>query len=350
MADYKNMTAIEALREAKDASGMTAESIAQGVGITATHLRRYLDPNDNYAPSLHIIPGLCRVMRNRILLQWLEAQIVADDTPVTPAATRADVLTAVARAGSALGEVQRIVAEAQVLYPSTARDLCACLGIGNTGDMIAALDDDEKGIDSIDTPGGRQEMSTVSEPGLYSLILRSRKPEAKRFKRWITHEVLPSIRRTGGYGAPALPNFRNPAEAARAWADKEEQRLLEEQKRLALEQKMEEVRPKVVFAESIEVAKTSILVGEMAKLIKQATGYDIGQNRFFEWLRNRGYLHKDGSQTNMPTQRSMDAGWMEIKEGTRIGSSGESRITRTPKITGKGQIYFINLFKKMVES
>ena len=113
---------------------------------------------------------------------------------------------------------------------------------------------------------------------------------------------------------------------------------------------MEEVRPKVVFAESIEVAKTSILVGEMAKLIKQATGYDIGQNRFFEWLRNRGYLHKDGSQTNMPTQRSMDAGWMEIKEGTRIGSSGESHITRTPKITGKGQIYFINLFKKMVES
>ncbi len=89
---------------------MTAETIAQGVGITATHLRRYLDPNDNYAPSLHVIPGLCRVMRNRILLQWLEAQIVADDTPVTPAATRADVLTAVARAGSALGEVQRIVA------------------------------------------------------------------------------------------------------------------------------------------------------------------------------------------------------------------------------------------------
>ena len=88
----------------------------------------------------------------------------------------------------------------------------------------------------------------------------------------------------------------------------------------------------------------------MAKLIKQATGYDIGQNRFFEWLRSRGYLHKDGSQTNMPTQRSMDAGWMEIKEGTRIGSSGESRITRTPKITGQGQIYFINLFKKMVES
>ena len=137
MADYKNMTAIEALREAKDASGMTAESIAQGVGITATHLRRYLDPNDNYAPSLHIIPVLCRVMRNRILLQWLEA----DDTPVTPAATRADVLTAVARAGSALGEVQRIVAEAQVLYPSTAREIRSGLG-----DVIAACRSAQAGL------------------------------------------------------------------------------------------------------------------------------------------------------------------------------------------------------------
>lgn len=141
MADYKNMTAIEALREAKDASGMTAESIAQGLGITATHLRRYLDPNDNYAPSLHIIPGLCRVMRNRILLQWLEAQIVADDTVVTPAATRADVLTAVARAGSALGEVQRIVAEAQVLYPSTAREIRSGLG-----DVIAACRSAQAGL------------------------------------------------------------------------------------------------------------------------------------------------------------------------------------------------------------
>jgi len=236
-----------------------------------------------------------------------------------------------------------------------ARDVCAVLGT-ETRDLPDILEHDEQRpiVDIIhtlnDSTGLRRDSRIISEPGLYSLVLRSRKPEAKAFKRWIVHEVIPSIRRTGGYGALALPNFRNPAEAARAWADKEEQRLLEEQKRLALEQRMEEVKPKVVFAESIEVAQTSISVGEMAKLIKQATGYDIGQNRFFEWLRSRGYLHKDGSQTNMPTQRSMDAGWMEIKEGTRIGSSGESHITRTPKITGKGQIYFINLFKKMVES
>lgn len=190
----------------------------------------------------------------------------------------------------------------------------------------------------------------IPESDVYRLVMRSNLPSAERFQDWLVEEVLPALRRRGFYGVPALPDFSDPVAAARAWADKEEQRLLQEQKRLALEQRMEEVRPKVVFAESIEVAKTSILVGEMAKLIKQATGYDIGQNRFFEWLRNRGYLHKEGSQTNMPTQRSMDAGWMEIKEGTRIGSSGESHITRTPKITGKGQIYFINLFKRLVES
>ena len=174
-----------------------------------------------------------------------------------------------------------------------ARDVCAVLGT-ETRDLPDILEHDEQRpiVDIIhtlnDSTGLRRDSRIISEPGLYSLVLRSRKPEAKAFKRWIVHEVIPSIRRTGGYGAPALPNFRNPAEAARAWADKEEQRLLEEQKRLALEQKMEEVKPKVVFAESIEVAKTSILVGEMAKLIKQATGYDIGQNRFFEWLRSRG--------------------------------------------------------------
>ncbi len=141
MPDYRNMTAVEALREAKDASGMTAEAIAAGVGISASHLRRYLDPNDNYAPSLHIIPALCRTMRNTVMLQWLEAQIAVDDTSVTPAATRADVLTAVARAGSALGEVQRIVAEAQVLYPSTARELRSGLG-----DVIAACRNAQAGL------------------------------------------------------------------------------------------------------------------------------------------------------------------------------------------------------------
>ena len=159
MPDYRNMTAVEALREAKDASGMTAEAIAAGVGISASHLRRYLDPNDNYAPSLHIIPALCRTMRNTVMLQWLEAQIAVDDTSVTPAATRADVLTAVARAGSALGEVQRIVAEAQVLYPSTARELRSGLG-----DVIAACRNAQAGLQ----PLAEQRDSRVRWPACHA--------------------------------------------------------------------------------------------------------------------------------------------------------------------------------------
>lgn len=190
-------------------------------------------------------------------------------------------------------------------------------------------------------------MYVMTRDGFVLLVMGYTGPGAMRVKKAYIARFNEMERELA---VPALPNFRNPAEAARAWADKEEQRAVEEQRRLALEQRVEEMKPKVVFAESIEVAKTSILVGEMAKLIKQATGYDIGQNRFFEWLRNRGYLHKSGSQTNMPTQRCIDNGWMEIKEGTRLGSGGESRITRTPKITGKGQIYFINLFKRLAES
>ena len=231
-----------------------------------------------------------------------------------------------------------------------ASDVAKALGYERPNDAVNAHCKKMNKFSYGNSPQGAMPYNIIPESDVYRLVMRSNLPSAVEFQDWICEEVIPSIRRTGGYGVPALPHFRNPAEAARAWADKEEQRLLEEQKRLALERRMEEVRPKVVFAESIEVARTSILVGEMAKLIKQATGCDIGQNRFFEWLRSRGYLHKSGSQTNMPTQRCIDNGWMEIKEGARIGSSGESHITRTPKITGKGQIYFINLFKKLVES
>lgn len=226
-----------------------------------------------------------------------------------------------------------------------AKDVCECLELGNPRTSIALLDEDEKGVHTMDTPGGAQEMSIVSEAGLYSLILRSRKPEAKAFKRWITHEVLPAIRKHGGYLTPAKLEeaLTDPDTIIRLATNLKAER----EKRQALEAQAAADRPKVVFAESIEVAKTSILVGEMAKLIKQATGYEMGQNRFFDWLRAHGYLHKSGSARNMPTQRCIDAGWMEIKEGTRIGSSGECHITRTPKVTGKGQIYFVSLFREM---
>lgn len=241
---------------------------------------------------------------------------------------------------SAFGAVRVVMKDGEPWF--VAKDVCECLELTNTSQTLSYLDDDEKGITTNDTPGGAQEMSIVSEAGLYSLILRSRKPEAKAFKRWITHEVLPAIRKHGGYLTPAKLEeaLTDPDTIIRLATDLKAER----EKRRELEAQAAADRPRVVFAESIEVAKTSILVGEMAKLIKQATGGDMGQNRFFEWLRAHGYLHKHGSQKNMPTQRCIDAGWMEIKEGTRIGSGGECHITRTPKITGKGQIYFVNLF------
>lgn len=158
-----------------------------------------------------------------------------------------------------------------------ARDVCECLELGNPRTSIALLDEDEKGVHTMDTPGGAQEMSIVSEAGLYSLILRSRKPEAKAFKRWITHEVLPAIRKHGGYLTPAKLEeaLTDPDTIIRLATNLKAER----EKRQALEAQAAADRPKVVFAESIEVAKTSILVGEMTKLIKQATGCDMGQMR-----------------------------------------------------------------------
>lgn len=227
-----------------------------------------------------------------------------------------------------------------------AKDVCDCLELGNTTKALYGLDDDEKftltNSEGNPRAGIPLELNIISEPGLYSLILRSRKPEAKAFKRWLVHEVIPDIRRHGVYATPQTVEamLNDPETTIKILTALKEERA----QRQALEARAEADRPKVVFAESIEVARTSILVGEMAKLIKQATGHDIGQNRFFEWLRDRGYLHKSGSQRNMPTQRSIDAGLMVVKEGTRIGSSGECHVTRTTKITGRGQIYFVNLF------
>lgn len=233
-----------------------------------------------------------------------------------------------------------------------AKDVCRVLEIKEPHRSVASLDEDEKGCHTMTTLGGEQKMTVVNEAGLYSLIMRSRKPEAKAFKRWVTHEVLPSIRKSGGYIAvkanesPEMIMARA-IKLADETINRQKLQLEEKDKKIAeVNKQIEMDKPKVVFAESIAVAKTSILVGEMAKLIKQSTGVEIGQNRFFDYLRDKGYLHSKGSQKNLPTQRSVNAGWFEVKEGTRINSEGVSVITRTPKITGKGQIYFVNLFAK----
>ncbi|AIQ61833.1 antirepressor [Paenibacillus stellifer] len=217
-----------------------------------------------------------------------------------------------------------------------AKDVCQAIDIDQS--QTRRLDDDEKGLRLIQTPGGSQEVLTVNEPGLYSLILGSRKPEAKSFKRWITHEVLPAIRTTGMYAADEL--LDNPDLLIEAATRLKEERAA----RRALEAKIEKDRPKVIYAESVEVSENTILIGELAKLLKQ-NGIDIGQNRLFKILRSEGYLGVRGEYWNMPTQRSMDLALFEIKTRTINNPDGSTRTTRTTKVTGKGQIYFINKFK-----
>lgn len=164
-------------------------------------------------------------------------------------------------------------------------------------------------------------------------------PNAKRFKRWVTSEVLPSIRKHGGYiaGQEQMTDEELIQKALLVATNKLKER----------ERQLEEQKPKVLFANSVETSKTSILIGDLAKLIKQ-NGHDIGQNRLFKWLRENGYLIKTGERKNMPTQTAMDLGLFEVKERTVSNPDGSIRITKTTKVTGKGQVYFVNKFLKEV--
>ena len=196
---------------------------------------------------------------------------------------------------------------------------------------------------------GRQDKETIviNESGLYSLILSSNLPNAKQFKRWVTNEVLPSIRKHGAYmteqtleRALTSPDFL--IELATQLKTEQEQRRRLETTVAAQSKQMEQDKPKVLFADSVAASSSSILIGELAKLIKQ-NGVDMGQRRVFAWMRENGYLIKRcGSEYNLPTQRSMERGLMEIKE-TSVIHYGYTTISKTPKVTGKGQVYFINL-------
>ncbi|ARF67069.1 phage repressor protein/antirepressor Ant [Paenibacillus larvae subsp. pulvifaciens] len=221
-----------------------------------------------------------------------------------------------------------------------AKDVCDVLGIKNNRDALSRMDEDEKGVVSIDTLGGAQQMQVLNESGLYSLILGSRKPEAKQFKRWVTHEVLPAIRKTGMYATDEL--LDNPDLLIQAATKLKEEREVRRQ----LEDQVKSDRPKVLFADSVTASPTSILVGELAKMLKQ-NGFDIGEKRLFEWMRKQGYLIKrKGTDRNIPTQRAMEMGLFEIKETAVTHSDGHVTISKTSKVTGKGQVYFINKFKE----
>ncbi len=237
------------------------------------------------------------------------------------------------------GEIRTTMKDGEPWF--VAADVCRALEIANNRDALTRLDADEKGVALTDTPGGEQEMAIVNEPGLYTLVLGSRKAEARDFKRWITHDVLPTIRKTGGYVAnddlflaTYLPNADD-ATKAMFTATLATVRTLNA--------RIEADKPKVLFAEAVEAADNSILIGDLAKLLRQ-NGVDIGQRRLFGWLRDNGYLIKSGESKNMPTQYSMERGLMEVKERTVTLPNESIRVTRTTKITGKGQTFFVNKF------
>lgn len=218
------------------------------------------------------------------------------------------------------------------------KDVAQVLGYSNTKDALSRhVDSEDKGGSQITTPSGIQTMTVINESGLYSLVLSSKLPSAKAFKRWVTHEVIPTIRKTGGFvnDTSAFVNAYFPElnETQKSVIGA----MLDESRRMG--QQLKEQAPKVLFADAVSASSTSILIGELAKLIKQ-NGVEIGQNRLFKWLRENGFLMRD----NMPTQYAMERGLFVVTERTINNPDGSVRITRTTKVTGKGQTYFINRF------
>ena len=222
------------------------------------------------------------------------------------------------------------------------KDVAEVLGYSNSRKAIADhVDSEDKGVTKCYTLGGTQQIAIINESGLYSLILSSKLPDAKKFKRWVTSEVLPTIRKHGAY--------MTDQKAAAIVTDKGSladllQQAAEQLKRKDIQ--IEQMKPKALFADAVSTSDTPILVGELAKILHQ-NGVSMGQNRMFRWLRDNGYLiSKKGTSYNMPTQRAMELGLFKIKENAITHSDGHVTITKTPKVTGKGQQYFINKFLK----
>ncbi len=223
------------------------------------------------------------------------------------------------------------------------KDVAEILGYSNARDAIGKhVDDEDKGVAKCDTLGGGQNLTVINESGLYSLIISSKLPQAKKFKRWVTADVLPSIRKHGAYMTPQKIEevLLNPDTIIKLATDLKAER----EERMKLQRETEELKPKALFADAVSASKTSILIGDLAKLIKQ-NGHDIGQRRLFQWMRDKGYLIKQqGASWNMPTQKSMEMGLFEIKETTITHSDGHISISKTVKVSGKGQVYFVNKF------
>lgn len=220
------------------------------------------------------------------------------------------------------------------------KDIAEALGYSNTRDALAThvADEDKNTVAIFDGNRGNPNQTVINESGLYALIFGSKLESAKRFKHWVTSEVLPSIRKHGVYAVDELIN--NPEMAIKAFTALKEER----EKNKILQADNERMKPKEIFADAVATSHTSILVGELAKILNQ-NGIKTGQNRLFDWLRENEYLIKrNGIDKNMPTQKSIELGLFEIKETAVSMPDGSVKISKTPKVTGKGQQYFINKF------
>lgn len=238
------------------------------------------------------------------------------------------------------GEIRTVQLNNETYF--VGKDVAKALGYGEGKSLNNAIAnhvaEEDKGVTELMTPGGKQNMTVINESGLYALIFGSKLESAKRFKHWVTSEVLPSIRKHGVYAVDEL--LENPDMAIKAFTALKEER----EKNKLLQADNDRMKPKEIFADAVATSRTTILIGDLAKILKQ-NGVEIGQKRLFAWLRDNGYLIKrNGADYNMPTQKAMERGLFEIKESTVNNPDGSVRINRTTKVTGKGQQYFINKF------
>jgi toxin-antitoxin system, toxin component, bro family len=229
------------------------------------------------------------------------------------------------------------------------KDVAEVLKYKRTADALKVhVDEEDKGVGEIQTPGGKQKMTVINESGLYSLIFSSKMKKAKEFKHWVTSEVLPSIRKHGAYATDDVieKSVMDPDYGIAILNSLKEERA----KRALVEAENEKNKPKVLFADAVSASSRSCLMGELAKMISQEAirqgriDGKIGQNKLFAWMRNNGYLCKSGERKNQPMQQYVEQGLFEMKKGSYVDSRGANVVTTTTKVTGKGQIYFINKF------
>lgn len=245
---------------------------------------------------------------------------------------------------SEFGEIRTVTKNNEPWF--VAIDVCNALDLKNPTVSVGRLDEDE--VTKFNLGGLSGESNIVSEYGLYNLILASRKKEAKRFKRWITHEVIPTIRKHGAYMSSEVieKTLSDPDYLIRLATNLKEEKA----KRALAEAQIERDKPKVLFADTVSSSNKSCLVGELAKLISQEAirrgeiNKKIGQNNLFAWMRSSGYLCKSGERKNQPLQQYVEQGLFELKKGTYVDANGVNVLTTTTKVTGKGIIYFINKF------